>query len=209
MIMKIIRILPFMICILFVSHLNAQKGEVKMNIQYSYALPVGSFKSDAISKASPRGITGDILYNVNSKLSVGLGLGFQDFYQKYPRALYNTGDKEVTSAVLSNSVQIIPLLAKAEFYPLGGKQSMVQPYITAGAGLGITSFRQYLGEFGGSNNGGIFMAQGGAGITVSCKKLGNSGFRLGANYNMVPYNKDGFSNFNNINFQAGLFFPLK
>jgi hypothetical protein len=113
--MKLIRILPFVVCILFVSQLNAQRGEVKMNIQYSYALPVGSFKSDVVNNGSPRGVTGDILYNVNNKLSVGLGLGFQDFYQKYPRALYNTGDKEVTSAVLSNSVQIIPLLAKQSF----------------------------------------------------------------------------------------------
>lgn len=206
--MKIIRILPFLICVLFVSQLHAQKGEVKMNIQYSYALPVGSFKSDVISNSSPRGVTGDILYNVSNKFSVGLGLGFQDFYQKYPRALYNTGDKEVTSAVLSNSVQIIPLLAKAEFYPLGGKPSMVQPYISAGAGLGITSYTQYLGEFGGSNNSGGFMAQGGAGIFVPFKKFGHAGFRLGANYNMVSYNKDGFSNFNNVNFQAGVFFPL-
>jgi len=207
--MKIIKILPFVVCILLVSQLNAQRGEVKLNIQYSYALPVGSFKSDVVSNGSPRGVTGDILYNVNNKLSVGLGLGFQDFYQKYPRALYNTGDKEVTSAVLSNSVQIIPLLAKAEFYPLGGKQSMVQPYITAGAGLGITSFTQYLGEFGGSNNGGSFLAQGGAGIFVPFKKSGHSGFRLGANYNMISYNKNGFSNFNNVNFQTGLFFPLR
>ena len=64
-----------------------------------------------------------MLYNINNKLSVGLGLGFQDFYQKYPRALYKTDDNETTSAVLSNSVQIIPLLAKAELYPLGGKKS--------------------------------------------------------------------------------------
>jgi hypothetical protein len=86
---------------------------------------------------------------------------------------------------------------------------MVQPYITAGAGLGITSFTQYLGEFGGSNNGGSFMAQGGAGIFVPFKKSCHSGFRLGANYNMISYNKDGFSNFNNVSFQAGLFFPLR
>src|SRR6476659_4019538 len=143
--MKALKLLLFIICIFLVSQLNAQTGQVKMNIQYSYALPLGSFKTDVINNGSPRGVTGDILYNANNKLSVGLGLGFQDFYQKYPRALYNTGDKEVTSAVLSNSVQIIPLLAKAEFYPLGGKQSIVQPYITAGAGLGITSFTQYLG----------------------------------------------------------------
>ena len=119
------------------------------------------------------------------------------------------GDKEVTSAVLSNSVQVIPVLAKAEFYPLGGKKSFVHPYITAGAGLGITSFTQYLGEFGGTDNSAGFMLQGGAGITIPFGNAGNSGFKIGANYNMVSYNQNGFSNFNNINFQAGLFFPVK
>src|ERR1700750_156124 len=143
--MKLLKISPFIICILLVSHVNAQKGEVKMNLQYNYALPLGSFKNNVISDGSPRGVTGDILYNVNDKFSLGLGLGFQDFYQKYPRTLYKTGDQETTSAVLSNSVQIMPVLAKAEFYPLGGKRG-IQPYINAGAGLGIASFTQYLGE---------------------------------------------------------------
>ncbi len=207
--MKTLKILPFVLCVLIVSQLNAQKGEVKMNLQYSYALPVGNFKSNIISNGSPRGVTGDILYNINNKLSVGLGLGFQDFYQKYPRGLYKTDANETTSAVLSNSVQIIPLLAKAELYPLGGKKSFVQPYISAGAGLGITSFTQYLGEFGGTDNNAGLMVQGGAGITIPFCNTGKSGFRLGANYNMVAYNHNGFSNFNNLSFQAGIFFPMK
>lgn len=179
-----------------------------MSLQYNYALPLGSFKTDVISKGSPRGFTGDILYGISDKFSVGLGLGFQDFYEKYPRALYNTGDKEVTSAVLSNSVQIIPLLAKAEFSPLGST-APVQPYITAGAGLGISSFTQYLGEFGGTDNAGGLMLQGGAGIRVPFGKYSKAGFRLGANYNMVSYHHNGFSNFNNLSFQGGIYFPLK
>jgi hypothetical protein len=207
--MKTLKILPFIFCILLVSQVNAQKGEVKMNLQYSYASPVGSFKSDVISNGSPRGVTGDILYNLSNKLSLGLGLGFQDFYQKYPRSLYKTGDNETTSAVLSNSVQIIPVLAKAEFYPLNGKKAAVQPYITAGAGIGISSFTQYLGEFGGSSNNGSFMLQGGAGIKVPFNSKGRSGLSLGANYNMISYHHDGFNNLNNVNFQAGLFFPLQ
>lgn len=207
--MKIKNILSFFVCVLLVSQLNAQKGEVKMNLQYSYALPTGSFKNDMISNGSPRGFTGDILYNVSNKVSVGLGLGFQDFYQKYPRALYNTGDKETTSAVLSNSVQVIPVLAKAEFYPLGGKQGVIQPYISAGAGMGITSFTQYLGEFGGVDNSAGLMLQGGAGVAIPFGKFSKAGARLGANYNMVSYKANGFNNFNNINFQAGLYFPLK
>ena len=167
-------------CILFVSQkVNAQKGEVKMNIEYSYALPTGSFKNDVISNGSPRGVMGDMLYNINNKFSVGLGLGFQDFYQKYPRALYNTGDKEVTSAVLSNSVQIIPVLAKAEFYPLGNKKGMIQPYITAGAGIGITSFTQYLGEFGSADNTAGFMVQGGAGVAIPFSKVSQRRYKIG------------------------------
>jgi outer membrane protein W len=207
--MKALKISAFVMCLFFVSCVHAQKGEMKVNIEHSYALPTGSFKNDVISNGSPRGAMGDLLYNINNKFSVGLGLGYQDFYQKYPRALYNTGDKEVTSAVLSNSVQVIPVLAKAEFYPLGDKKGMIQPYISAGAGLGITTFTQYLGEFGSTDNSGGLMLQGGAGVAIPFSKFSHAGVRLGANYNMVSYNHNGFNNFNNINFQAGLFFPLK
>jgi hypothetical protein len=207
--MKAIKLFPFILCIFAVSQSSAQRGEVKMNLQYSYALPTGSFKNDVISNGSPRGVTADVLYNINNKFSLGLGLGFQDFYQKYPRALYNTGPNEATSAVLSNSVQVIPILAKAAFYPLGGKSAFVQPYISAGAGLGVSGFTQYLGEFGSSNNGGGLMLQGGAGIFIPFRKFSSTGIRLGADYNMVKYGKDGFDNFNNINFQVGMSFPLR
>lgn len=206
--MKTIKYLLFAACIFCVSQLHAQKGEVKMNLQYNYALPLGSFKTDVISKNSPRGFSGDILYNINNKFSAGLGFGFQDFYEKYPRALYNTGDKEVTSAVLSNSVQVMPVLAKAEFRPVGNKNSLVQPYLSVGAGLGITSFTQYLGEFGGTDNSAGLMLQGSAGVQISLCKTNKAGLRLGANYNMVSYKRNGFTNFNNLGLSAGVFFPL-
>ena len=186
-----------------------QQHALQLNLHYSYAMPLGSFKNDVISNGSPRGVTGDLLYGINNKIAVGLGLGFQDFYQKYPRDLYPTGDHETTSAVLSNSVQIMPVLAKAEIFPLNGKRSAVQPYISAGAGLGITSFTQYLGEFGGSDNSANLMLQGGAGFQIPFNATGTAGFSLGANYNMVNYKKNGFDNFNNLNLQAGLYFPLR
>ena len=190
-------------------NVHAQQHELRLNLHYSYAMPLGSFKNDVISNNSPRGVTGDLLYGINNKISVGLGLGFQDFYQKYPRDLYPTGNHETTSAVLSNSVQIMPVLAKAEVYPFNGKRAAVQPYISAGAGLGIISFAQYLGEFGGSDNSAGLMLQGGAGFKVPFNATGSAGLSLGANYNMVNYKKNGFNNFNNVNFQAGLYFPLR
>lgn len=206
--MKPFKILPFIVCIFMVCSANAQKGQVKMNLQYSYALPLGGFKNDVISNGSPRGVTADLMYKINDKFSVGLGAGFQDFYQKYPRSLYKTGGQETTSAVLSNSIQVMPLLAKAEYYPLN-KRAPVQPFINAGAGLGISSFTQYLGEFGGTDYGAGFMLQGGAGIFIPFKKYSPTGLRFGANYNMVNYKRNGFSNFDNLNFQAGISFPLK
>jgi hypothetical protein len=190
-------------------NVHAQQHELRLNLHYSYAMPLGNFKNDVISNSSPRGVTGDLLYGINNKISVGLGLGFQDFYQKYPRDLYPTGDHETTSAVLSNSVQIMPVLAKVEVYPFSGKRASVQPYISAGAGLDIISFTQYLGEFGGSNNSAGLMLQGGAGFKVPFNATGSAGLSLGANYNMVNYKKNGFDNFNNVNFQAGLYFPLR
>ena len=206
--MKAIKILSCIACLLFATNMYAQKGHLKLNLQYSYAQPLGNFKSDIVSKSSPRGVTGDILYNINDKISVGLGLGYQDFYQKYPRALYETGHNETTSAVLSNSIQIIPVLAKAEISPLGDKFP-VQPYISLGAGLGMVSFTQYLGEFGGTDNSGGLMLQGGAGIAIPFNSFHTSGLKLGADYNMVSYNRNGFKNFDNVSFKAGLFFPVR
>lgn len=199
------------LCLLIISGLNtnAQKGILKMDLNYSYAFPLGSFKNDVVTNNSPRGVTGNFLYGINNNLSVGLDLGFQDFYQKYPRDLYQTGDHEVTSAVLSNSIQIIPVLAKAEVYPLGSKRSFIQPYISAGAGLAVTGFTQYLGEFGGTDNSAGLMLQGGAGFKIPLSASGTSGFNIGADYNMVNYKKNGFDNFNNLNIKAGLYFPIR
>ena len=169
---------------------------------------MGDFKNDIISNGSARGVTGDLLYGINNKIAVGLGLGFQDFYQKYPRDLYPTGDHETTSAVLSNSIQLLPVLAKAQIFPLGGK-SAIQPYISGGAGIGLISFTQYLGEFGNEENSAGLILQGGAGIKIPFGVTRNAGVSLGANYNWVDYKKNGFNNLNNLNLQAGLYFPLR
>ena len=207
--MKLIKLLPLLLCVAIVGQVKAQKGELKLNLHYSYGIPLGDFKSQVISDGSPRGGSGDLLFGVSNKVSVGLGFGYQDYYQKYPRTLYQTGDHEITSAVLSNSVQIIPALLKAEIYPMGGMKSPVQPYISLGAGMGIVSFTQYLGEFGGADNSASFMFQGGAGIAIPFSSSGRSGLRLGANYNMINYDRNGFGKISNANFQAGLFFPVQ
>ncbi len=184
-------------------------GKAMLSLGYNYSLPIGSFKNDIISNGSPRGFTGDLMFTINTKWSAGLGFGFQDFYQKYPRGIYPTGNHEQTSAVLSNSIQSIPMLAKGMFMPLAGKGGLIQPYISAGAGLSFVDFRQYLGEFGSVSNNASFAAQGGAGIVLPFKKNSPSGLNIGADYNYISYQKFGYSNLNNLSFHAGVHFPLK
>jgi len=187
----------------------AQKGEVKFDINYNYSLPMGNFKNNIISNGSAGGANGELMFGLSNTLSVGGGLGFQDYYQKYPRAVYQTGSTEATSGVLSNSIQTIPLLAKITYSPLGGKAGFIQPYITGGAGISFVNFQQYLGEFGGTYNATSFAAQAGAGVFIPFGKLSAAGVRLGADYNYVPYNKEGFGSLNTLDIRAGVYFPLR
>ena len=85
----------------------------------------------------------------------------------------------------------------------------MQPFISAGAGLGISTFTQYLGEFGGRDNAARLALQGGAGAFIPFSKAGRSGFSIGADYNMIGYNKFDIKNFNNLSFKAGVYIPLE
>ncbi len=189
---------------------QAQKGQLKFDLNYNYSLPVGAFKSDLISKGSAQGGTGSLQYYLTNQWAVGLGAGYQNFQQKYPRTLYEMSKTQTISAVLTNSIETTPIVAKATFRPLADKSGLVQPYVTAGAGASLINYNQYLGEFTSARqNSASFTAQAGAGVMIPFGKLSASGIQLGADYSYVPYNKSGYNNLNTVNFHAGVFFPLK
>ena len=188
---------------------QAQKGQVKVDLNYNYSLPLGSFKNDIISKGSATGGMGSLQYFITNKFAVGLGSGYQYFEQKYPRALYSLSKTQTVSAVLSNSIEATPLIAKATFSPLAAK-ALVQPYITAGAGASFIDYNQYLGEFASTQkSSAAFTAQAGAGVMIPFGRLSASGFQIGADYSYIPYKKFGYNNLNTVNFHAGVFFPLR
>ncbi len=206
---KILNIAAVTIFLLVTSAtVHAQKGDVKFNLNYNYSMPMGNFKDNIISNSSPRGGTGEIIYNFSSKLAIGGAFGYQDYYQKYPRAVYKTGPNETTSAVLSNSIQTVPVMAKLTYSP-AGNGGAVQPYLSGGAGAAFVDFKQYLGEFGSATNSVSFVAQAGAGVFIPFGKLSAAGLRLGADYNYVPYNKDGFGALNTLDVHAGVYFPIR
>lgn len=209
MIMKRLNIVVLLALMISCITVKAQKEALHLNLDYTYAIPSGSLKNDIVNNASPRGFNGELMYQINNQWGAGVSIGYQDFYQKYPRALYKTGEGETTSAVLSNSVQIMPILAKGQYNFSFKKPAAIQPYVSVGAGLGLINFTQFLGEFGGADNTAGFMVQAGAGIAVPFSKTGKSGFRAGGDYNFVTYNKSDFGNLENIAFKAGVYFTLE
>ena len=207
--MKKIKIIFLAVCsaLLLAFSANAQPGKFKIHLNYNYSVPTGGFNTDLVNNTSPRGFTGSLLYTFNNKWAGGLSAGYQDYYQKYGRTIYSLSKTQDVSAVLSNSIQMTPVMLNARFSPF--KNTSFTPYISAGAGINIVDFRQYLGEFGSEQTSGAFVAQGGLGITIPFGKLKTAGVDVGVNYDYVPYNKYGYNDLNSVNAHAGIFFQIK
>jgi opacity protein-like surface antigen len=185
---------------------SAQERELQLDLNYSIGIPSGSFKTDAVDKTSFRGWTANLLYNINDHISVGLGTGFQDFYQKYPRAVYKLDGGEV-SAVLTNSIQTIPVLAEFQYRFLPGKT--IQPYVGVGVGGNLIEYDQYLGEFENSRSDFKFAARPEAGVFIPFRKEGPAGIHVFGAYNYMPYNTNGIDNLSNWGAGVGVKFPLR
>ena len=206
--MKKIKIVLITIIILLAGVINtsAQRGELRMTAGIAGATPSGDFK-DVVDKTSLRGADVNILYGINDKFSAGLNIGFQDFYQKFPRSVYKLSDGSDISAVLTNSIQTLPILATAKYSFL--PQARVQPYATAGVGGAIVLNRQYIGEYPNETNKFSFAAKPGAGVYIPFRKQGEVGVNLGVNYNYIAYKQDDISNLSYIGFTIGIGFPMR
>lgn len=185
---------------------TAQSHEMQINLGYSYALPMGSFK-DQLSKGSGRGFQASILYGITDKIYVGFGTGFQDFYQKNPRQIYKSQDGSDISAVLTHSIQTIPLMAQGKY--LFNETGIIQPYAALGIGGNFVMFNELLGEFGDTKTKFGFAARPEAGIHIPFRKNGETGINIGAAYNIMPYKNSNFSNLNNLALSAGIKFLLR
>jgi len=186
---------------------KAQERELQLDLNYSVGIPSGSFKTDAVDKTSFRGWAANLMYNVTDKISVGVGTGFQDFYQKYPRAVYKLAEGGEVSAVLTNSIQTIPILAQFQYRFM--PHNMVQPYVGVGVGGNMIVFDQYLGEFENSKSSFKFAARPEAGVFIPFRKDGPAGIHVFGAYNYMPYKEEGINNLNNWGAGVGVKFPLR
>src|SRR5437868_6618938 len=113
-----------LLALFIITQADAQE-KLQIKINYNTGMPVGSFK-DAMNKNSFRGYSGEITYPIGNSFRIGLGVAYNDYYEKIPRQIYETKEGSV-SAVLSTSIQTTPILVKAN-YELT-HQSLVRPYV--------------------------------------------------------------------------------
>jgi hypothetical protein len=201
-----------------------KKGDAYMSIFYSAAVPTGNFKSSFIDQASWRGSAIDLMWHVSDKLAVGASLAFQDFYQKTPRDLYQLSDGSDLSAVRSRSLQTIPLLLKANYFPVKVKTAsgtvlagnrvepglQVLPYFSLGAGVNMVPYQQLYGIFLNADDFKAgFAGMAGAGLKVPFGRFMQNGVLLEANYNLMPFNQFVMTNVNNFTFRLGFQFEMQ
>ena len=196
-------------CVIMTEASAQQK--LKMELSYNVSAPVGSFKNDYINKTSFKGGSGEISYAFNPKFSLGLHSGYQSYYQKYDRQVYKLDGNQTVSAVVSNSMDVVPFILRGTFFPMGtNAAAKIQPYISAGAGINMVNYSQYLGEFGGTEASSPFAAQAGAGIKIP---FGNSynqtAIKLGATYNYTNYKQNEITKLKSVGFNAGVVFALR
>jgi opacity protein-like surface antigen len=200
------KLLKFFIAFLLIGITSqAQEGSVRLNINYTVTSPSGSFK-DYVEETSWRGWTANLLYGITDKFSIGGGFGFHDFYQKFPRAVYNLQEGGQISAVISNSLQAIPVLATVQYKFMPG--AAIQPYVAAGIGGNFIIYNQFIGEFSNSNSSIGFALRPEAGVFIPIGKR-DFGINLNGIYNYMPYNKNGLDGINSWGVGAGVRFSLR
>lgn len=193
------------ITLFLVSDNAMAQQRLQFKVGYNTGMPIGEFK-DFMGKNSFRGFLAELNYPVSERLKVGLGVSYNDYYEKLPRQIYETKDGTI-SAVVSNSVQTTPIQLKAAYDLTGG---YIRPYVGLGLGANLIGFAQYLGEFGERQYSFKPSASADAGINIPFnRETRASGINLGAHFNYLPYKKNGLNNLNNWGIHAAVFFPLK
>lgn len=196
-----------LMAILLVGCLEADAQHIlQLNAGYLINIPAGSFR-DLITNTAYRGFTAGISYPFTTQLSAGLSMGYNDYYQKYPRRIYTEGKTKAISAVVSNSIQQTQLMVGGNYTLL--KTGIVRPYIGAGIGLNFINFDQYLGQFDNPHTDAKLAISGEAGIFIPWGSNTSNAVKIGGSYNYAPLKMYGINNLDNWGLHAGVRIQLR
>ena len=185
---------------------TSAQDRLLFKVGYNPGFPIGKFKN-SMGNNSFRGYLGELSYPINEQLKVGLGVSFNDYYEKHPRQLYELEEGTV-SAVVSTSIQTTPILLKAQ-YELT-KTGWIRPYAGIGGGFNLISYSRHFGEFGERKTSFKPAAAAEAGINIPFNRDTRvSGISVGGHFNYMPLKFDGLKDLNNWGLQAAVYFPLR
>lgn len=196
--------LAFLFCLLCFGAAGQQRI-LKLEAGYKAAMPMGNFKT-ITDKTSLNGWEAAFMYGLTDQISVGLQSGFQDFYQKYGRQVYH-GDGGDISAVITNSIQVIPLLLKGRY--LFAEDGVVQPFAALGIGGSLVQYRKYYGQFADSRSGFGFTVQPEAGVRIPVGQAKRTTINLAAAYNYTPFKGLDADGLNHASIKAGISIPVR
>ncbi|WP_343306184.1 OmpW family outer membrane protein [Chitinophaga niabensis] len=185
---------------------QSSRPPVSFNVNYSIAQPLGSL-SDYAKNTSFRGWTAGFNYAINDRLSVGGKVGYADFYERFPRAVY-PGKGEDVSAVQTHTLQTIPILATVQ-YNLAKADARVIPYVGAGIGTANMNYEKYWGEFVEKENKWAFQVSPEVGINIPFGKYSPVMLNANVQYNYAPFKVNEITNFNSIQANIGLKFHIQ
>jgi len=182
------------------------QNEVQFDVNYNINFPSGYDFHNMVQHPAYKGFTAGFSYAFDSCLRAGINVGYNDYYQKYPRQVYSQGPGSDISAVITNSIQQVPLLVTIDYSFM--KRGVIRPYIGAGAGVNFITLDQYLGEFDNPVSSTRFALRGDAGISIPLSHWRSTAIRIGGSYNYAPYNKYGINNLDNWAVHAGISVPI-
>lgn len=179
---------------------------LSFQVNYSIAQPLGSL-SDYASKTSARGWTAGFQYALNDRFSLGAKVGYNDFYERFDRAVYH-GDGEDISAVQTRTLQTIPIMASAQ-YAFASPEAKVIPYAGLSIGAANMNYEKYWGEFVEKNNKWAFQVSPELGINVPFGKYSPVMLNANVQYNYAGYKYNEISNFGSVQANIGLKFHIR
>ncbi len=182
-------------------------GESYLTINYSPSLPVGSLK-DFIDNPSWISFRVDFMNDIKNQWSAGFGSGYTRFYERLPRAVYQEGSNDI-SAVQTHQVEIIPLLAKANYVHKANPSAHFYAGLAIGAGFVIYDKLWGVYSDSDSKTSFRFCFEPTAGAYFLPVKNSRIRIHTGLSYMLIPYKSSDINGLNYLSLNVGIRIPTR
>ncbi len=177
----------------------AQPGGL-LSFDWIIGVPVGTMSSDFISKTSTRGFNVEYRYLFNSPISVGGGLSWQGFSEKYDRHTYEFEGGAVTSTRF-NYLYTFPLYVNFHYYPI--KSNYIFPFVGINAGAFHIDKDDQIGSYYVEDESWHFGIMPEVGAVFKFDPYSSFGISVKAKYNYIFYNENKYNDLSQLNIYIG------